>query len=92
MTFTGGYMVFQMGTVAMGKARARFEREMQALHDQGRWKWFPTRVLENYHFAKGGTPMPNVDKENYEQLLRSKDEPGKDGTGLQYVFQKKNVD
>ncbi len=80
--------MFQISVVALGTARAWYEREMQALHDQGRWKWLPTRVLENYHFANGETPMPNMEKENYKQLLRSKDEPAKDGTGIQFVFQK----
>ena len=78
--------MFQVGAIAIGKSRNVYEREMKSLQDQGKWKWLPTRVLENYHFRKGGTPMPVDDGEICKEKFGTIDKESSEG--LQFIFQK----
>ena len=86
--FQGGYIVFQVGVVALGNSKEVYEQAMQEIHDKGKWNWLSTRVLENYHFPEGGTPKPLEEGQNSKKILTSTTTDKTASQGMQFIFQK----
>ena len=47
-SFQGGHIVCLVALAAMGEGRERYERAMQMLHDEGKWKWVENKRIKDY--------------------------------------------
>ena len=47
-SIAGGYIVQIVSANAIKPGRKKIEASMQKLHDQGKWTWVETRIIEKY--------------------------------------------